>query len=147
MKVCSKCKTDYPAPLDDHFNKKAQAKDGYQSWCKKCLALKRKDIYQNDKEYYKEKARRHNAEYYKRNSRFIFDYLKTHPCIDCGESDPVVLEFDHRSDVEKHHNVSEMHTLSLEKIKEEIAKCDVRCANCHRRKTAIQFGWYRDIVI
>ena len=32
---------------------------------------------------------------------------------------------------------------SLNKLKQEIAKCDVVCANCHRRRTARQFEWYR----
>lgn len=147
MKICSKCRVDYPAPIEDHFNKRSKVEGGRQSWCKKCLVIARKERYNNNKEYYKKKARRTNAEYYKRNAQFMYDYLKTHPCVDCGEKDTIVLEFDHRTGSDKHNNVSEMHTLSLEKIKEEIAKCDVRCANCHRRKTAKQFGWYKDIVI
>ena len=81
-----------------------------------------------------------------RNSRYVFEYLKNHPCIDCGENDPVVLEFDHRKDKTK--NVSDLlrGSYSIERIKQEIEKCDVRCANCHRRKTAIQFGWYQHII-
>lgn len=31
---------------------------------------------------------------------------------------------------------------SWEKVKTEIAKCEIRCANCHAVKTAKQFGWY-----
>jgi hypothetical protein len=147
MKVCSKCQVDYPEPLEDHFNKRSKAEGGWQSWCKKCLAESRKERYNNNKAYYVEKARRHNLEYYKRNVQFMIDYLKSHPCVDCGETDPIVLEFDHRADSDKHHNVSEMRTLSIESIKEEIEKCEVRCANCHRRKTAIQFGWYKDIKV
>jgi hypothetical protein len=55
--------------------------------------------------------------------------------VDCGESDPIVLEFDHVRGV-KRGEISRLKTMvSLETLAEEIAKCDVRCANCHRRKT------------
>jgi hypothetical protein len=70
----------------------------------------------------------------------------THPCIDCGESDPIVLEFDHREGEKKLAAVSTLMTqmkASLKTIKAEIVKCDVRCANCHRRKTAKERGWYK----
>lgn len=62
-------------------------------------------------------------------------------CQDCGEVDPVVLEFDHRDD--KIMDVSTMiGSRSWSVIQAEIAKCDVVCANCHRRRTAKRFGWY-----
>ena len=70
------------------------------------------------------------------------DYLRLHPCVDCGESDIVVLEFDHLRD--KTRNVSYLiGTGEIPRIKEEIAKCDVVCANCHRRRTSERGGWYR----
>jgi len=62
---------------------------------------------------------------------------------DCGEPDPVVLEFDHRDPNEKRIGISSMLTSSKEAILAEIAKCDIRCANCHRRSTAKRFGYYR----
>lgn len=76
--------------------------------------------------------------------RKVLDYLREHPCVDCGETDPVVLEFDHRNPAEKTDNIARMLSISAvwPKVLLEIEKCDVRCANCHRRRTAIQFGWY-----
>ena len=70
-------------------------------------------------------------------------YLATHPCIDCGESDPIVLEFDHRNPSEKKDEISHMVSTAapLSSLEAEIEKCDVRCANCHRRKTAKQQNW------
>ncbi len=75
----------------------------------------------------------------------VLNHLHTHPCIDCGESDPVVLEFDHRENTKKISAVAEMigHNCGWEKIKTEIEKCDVRCANCHRRRTASERNYMR----
>ena len=73
----------------------------------------------------------------------VFAYLIEHPCIDCGEADPIVLDFDHRGD--KTANVADLlrDRASWETIAAEIAKCDVRCANCHRRKTVERASGYR----
>ena len=70
----------------------------------------------------------------------IFGYLSKRQCIDCGESDPVVLEFDHRKPEIKFKSISKMLSghYSWQSIVSEIEKCDVRCANCHRRKTYTQ---------
>jgi hypothetical protein len=66
---------------------------------------------------------------------FITNYLKTNPCVDCGEVNTIVLEFDHLKD--KHFNISDAARkgVGMKKLKDEIAKCEVRCANCHRKKT------------
>lgn len=81
------------------------------------------------------------------NRQFMYDYLKNNPCVNCGESDPVVLEFDHIDQSTKIKAVSLMVEYSLDKIKEEILKCRVLCANCHKRHTANQLNWYKDIVV
>jgi len=80
----------------------------------------------------------------KRNHEFLLDYLRVHPCVDCGESDPLVLEFDHVRG-EKLKDVSRLahDTHALVVIEEEIAKCEVVCANCHKRRTAAQQGWHK----
>lgn len=71
-----------------------------------------------------------------RNKKYVQDYLSTHYCVDCGEMNPIVLEFDHVRDV-KLANVSELTAVggSLKKLQEEMDKCDIRCANCHRLVT------------
>ena len=65
------------------------------------------------------------------------------PCITCGEDDPVVLDFDHRDGNTKIGNISDMarFSLGLDTLMKEIKKCDVLCANCHRRRTAKQQNW------
>ena len=56
-------------------------------------------------------------------------------CMDCGETNPIVLDFDHLHN--KKYNVSRMihDGFSWAAIKKEIAKCEVVCANCHRIRT------------
>lgn len=72
----------------------------------------------------------------------VWDYLKNHSCVDCGESDILVLQFDHRDPRTKRFNLSNASSrYSLEEVMEEIAKCDVVCANCHCRRTARMFNW------
>jgi len=104
-----------------------------------------------------EARRRHNATYYAKNRErvgalnaanrrrvrqecqdLVWEYLETHPCVDCGESDPVVLEFDHREGVDKSFNIGAKLSgqVYAGDIAREIRKCDVRCANCHRQRTA-----------
>lgn len=74
----------------------------------------------------------------------VIEYLKEHPCVDCGETDPIVLDFDHVRGVKRQH-VTYMisHQWGKQSVLDEIEKCDVRCANCHRRRTAQTQGWAR----
>lgn len=78
-----------------------------------------------------------------RNQRFVLDHLRRAPCVDCGEPDPVVLEFDHvgakRADVTRLAAWS-----SLARLQEEIAACEVRCVNCHRLRTLSAGPAWRD---
>lgn len=72
---------------------------------------------------------------------FILEHLKTHPCVDCGETNPVVLEFDHvRGEKCFHMGGATASNIALPRLETEIAKCEVRCANCHRKKTYIEAG-------
>jgi len=57
-------------------------------------------------------------------------------CIDCGYRKYLVaLDFDHRDPSQKLRPVSGLLNSAWEVIQEEIDKCDVRCANCHRIRT------------
>lgn len=64
------------------------------------------------------------------------DFKKSLVCVDCGEDDSIVLDFHHRNPNEKDWEVSSMvsHAYSKERILREADKCDVVCANCHRRR-------------
>lgn len=74
----------------------------------------------------------------------VLVYKATHPCVGCGERDPIVLDFDHREQSEKLFQIADGMRYAPAKIMAEIAKCDVLCANCHRRRTAKQMMYYQD---
>jgi hypothetical protein len=73
----------------------------------------------------------------------VRDYLLVHPCVDCGESDPKVLDFDHLRDKKANVSTLMQSPVSWKAVADEIAKCEVRCANCHRRRTANKGNYYR----
>jgi hypothetical protein len=80
-------------------------------------------------------------------SREIDEYLRAHTCVDCGETDPLVLEFDHRDGVEKLETIAFLRARGgRDELLAEVDKCDVRCSNCHQRRTAAQFGWTKLLV-
>jgi len=110
-----------------------------------------------DREKQRESSRRHYAKHRKqviakakeyskaarqRVRTYIKAYLEANPCVDCGETDIIVLEFDHIGD-DKHFSISDAsrNGYGITRIKAEIAKCEVRCANCHRKKTYERGGW------
>lgn len=78
-----------------------------------------------------------------RNRNFILQYLSTHPCVDCNNTNIIVLEFDHHTN--KSYDISNLVSkgYSIAAIQVEIDKCDVRCANCHRIKTAKERNSYK----
>lgn len=66
-------------------------------------------------------------------------------CVDCGERNPMVLDFDHIDGADKKNSVARIYT-SIKAVREEMKKCEVRCANCHRVKTARTHNWYEDML-
>ena len=73
---------------------------------------------------------------------FLLNHLAAAGCADCGERDPVVLEFDHVDG--KRATISAIvGSWSRTRLIAEMAKCEVRCANCHARRTAKQLRYYQ----
>lgn len=143
VKKCSKCKKDKPV---NEFSFKKKALDIRQPQCKECTRLLIKNHYNKNRQYYLDKANTRNSELRLETHSYLLDFLSKNFCIDCGESDVRVLEFDHKGEIPKFKAVSSLvkGRYSLEKIKEEINKCEIRCANCHRKKTARDFKWFRN---
>ena len=100
--------------------------------------------YEANKEAYKARAVVSKEKQKAENREYIRQYLLINPCVDCGNADIRVLQFDHIDPSTKHKCIGQL-VDSKKKMLEEIAKCEVRCANCHMIRTAEQFGWTRVI--
>lgn len=132
-RCCSRCLIKY-----EHYGQRA-------SICREC-----KRIY--DREFHAKrtkdaKLRKQESQKLRRQSitAWVNDLKKNASCSDCAITDYRVLEFDHVDGHEKEFNVSDMVKagFSKVKIKSEISKCDVVCANCHRIRTFERRGQVR----
>ncbi|HEV2009593.1 MAG TPA: hypothetical protein VGS17_01010 [Candidatus Limnocylindria bacterium] len=113
-----------------------------QSYCRVCHAAYRHAHYIRNKADYVRRAELQTIARRLENRRLVRQYLLSHPCVDCGEADPVVLDLDHRDPATKVQAVTWLAgRRNWAIVAAEIDKCDVRCANCHRIRTAQQFGW------
>lgn len=145
VKTCTKCKMEKST---DEFPWKKRSEGKRAGICKVCQREYGVKHYNKNKEYYLDKNKRNNPIILERNKRFVQKYLEGNPCVDCGEADIEVLQFDHIEMVgSKSLRVSSYMGHSLETLKKEIEKCEVRCGNCHIRRTRKQMGWFRTLTI
>lgn len=141
-KRCSQCKN--MKPLTDFSQKMVRGKLQYYAACKPCRVVATRRSYEKNIEDRKAYQKRLNENLTTQKRIYVNAYLESHPCVDCGETDWVVLEFDHVRGVKKWNIGSMMNrTSSLDALIEEIAKCDVVCANDHRRRTYTRQGSWR----
>ena len=143
-KLCPTCSTLKRA-ADFHLDK--ARRDGLGSQCKECKRVVQREWYvRNKTRHVANVARRRRAAETEMIKR-ILEYLNSNPCVDCGETHPVLLEFDHVRG-EKVNSVCDLirRGSGWAKIEFEISKCEVRCCRCHRLKTAKQFG-YRKLLL
>lgn len=144
MKRCTKCNIE---KSDDEFNWKKQGVRRH-SICKACHKIARDKHYQDNRRHAIHRAGVNKKKRSLIIQKFLIEYLKLNPCVDCGEGDPVVLDFDHVRGVKEFEiSAKVFDTVSFEKLKHEIAKCQVRCANCHRRRHAAENGSWRYVIL
>lgn len=147
MKKCTVCKKDQELVA---FSKKARSKDGLQNICKPCVRKSFKAYYDKNREKQIAAVAARKALVVSQCREYVFNYLATHPCVDCGYSDIRVLEFDHVRG-EKKNGVALLARsgCSLATIKTEIAKCEVRCKNCHVIVTYDRMGgtWHDKFLV
>lgn len=139
MKRCPCCKIK-----TDNFAANKVKKDGLQTYCRACVKVKNAEYYKRTPEKNPARIASRKAAI-QRAKEYVWSVLIGSECVDCGESDPIVLEFDHvRGQKLGAISVMVCNGLGVEKISSEIDKCDIRCANCHRRVTAKRDNFWRE---
>ena len=134
MNVCNSCSVTYEPYGQKH------------KICRPCKRIYDRQFHANRSTVVRDRKLRLQKELRAVSAQYVYDYFRANPCTCCGESRIPCLQFDHYQG-EKLGNVSHMvNSSSLVKIKEEILKCRVLCANCHAIRTAEQFDWYANVV-
>ena len=137
-KKCSLCKE---VKSLDCFDPNRAHKDGKQNYCKPCRKIYNKK-YCKESPKAKKRLRFNIAKRRARGTILLRKYCEFNPCVVCGEKDFDVLEFDHIGEKTKGISRMVLDGAKFEDIKKELDKCQVLCANCHRRKTVKQLGYY-----
>lgn len=84
-----------------------------------------------NREEHKAHVKRRQAEVRKR----LYEYKESNPCADCGNKYPYyVMQFDHKGD-KKYTLANRSASFGSKYFAEEMAKCDLVCANCHAVRT------------
>lgn len=137
---CNGCDNDLE---DNDFSWKDKLRGKRSSRCKRCHSSYVKLHYKKNAKEYKERASKLRPSLIQKGKEFILSYLKDHPCVACGESDISVLQFDHVDPIRKNLYRKRVGNFvgSFNLLKLEISKCEVRCANCHMRKTGAELNW------
>lgn len=140
-KICNHCHQEKD---EEEFNWRYKALGERSRACRECRVEFNRRYYQGTfQEKHLEQVKERKKVVRDRARAFVIDYLQQHPCESCGEPDVRVLEFHHVG--EKDMAVVDMIRggYSVERIAAEISKCKVLCANCHRKLTVEERGWFR----
>ena len=115
------------------------------TYCRPCRSAYGKEHYTANRQRYIDQALARKRIRRRERAEFFIGYFSTHPCTDRGIDDPVLLEFDHTG--KKRFNVGKgFEAYGWARVLEEIAACEVVCANCHRRRTARRAGSWRAVL-
>ena len=139
---CGGCGTDKPLT---EFNWRRKAQGQRDNLCRPCRAAYHRLHYERNRQRYVDQARVRKQALARARTRYLIDFFASNPCSDCGEPDPVVLEFDNLGD-KLVAIVQSLPYRAWDSILAEMAKCEVVCANCHRRRTATRAGFLRAVM-
>ncbi len=137
MKHCPRCKQDRE---EAEFGRNRTRPDGLQVQCRACIKLIHHDWYERNKGRHYGNVQRRRKPFADEISRHLLAYLKAHPCIDCGITNPLVLEFCPPQGKRLAFAALLTAETTWDTILPELEKCSVRCANCRRIKSAKQYG-------
>ena len=140
MRHCCRCGEMKPV---DAFAWRRRRKLQRDTYCRPCRSAYGKEHYEANKQRYIANAAAVTKKLRQRRTEWLIEYFAANPCSDCGERDPVVLEFDHLRDKEFEIGGWAIVGVSWERFIAEVAKCEVVCANCHRRRTSRRRGALR----
>jgi hypothetical protein len=144
LKRCGRC--GELKPLSD-FAWRRKHRGQRHNMCRPCHSAYHREHYLANKQRYVDQARARQRALRLERTTYLLEYFAQHPCTDCGESDPVVLEFDHLDAEGKSFCISQgLPYRNWQSILDEIEKCEVVCANCHRRRTAVRRGAVRALL-
>ena len=92
--------------------------------------------YEANKEKIKKRTVKRNKNQRRKNREYVYEIKSRSECVDCGETNPIMLDFDHVRG-KKVLSISDMMrgAYGIDSIQKEINKCEVRCSNCHRVAT------------
>jgi hypothetical protein len=142
LRTCGRC--NEAKPLSE-FAWRRKAKGQRDNMCRPCRAAYHREHYLRNKQRYVDQARDRKQALARERTAYLLDFFRTNPCTDCGETDPLVLEFDHLG--AKLFNIgTALRYRNWQSILDEIEKCEVVCANCHRRRTALRLGSVRSVL-
>ncbi|HEY2714992.1 MAG TPA: hypothetical protein VGI73_02095 [Solirubrobacterales bacterium] len=129
----------------EEFAWRRKLKGQRDNYCRPCRADYKQEHYAANRQRYIDAAQARRRTVVAKRIGLLLDYFADHPCKDCGETDPLVLGFDHLRD--KEFSISKgLVDRNWQSVLDEIAKCEVVCANCHRRRTAKRGGFARAVV-
>jgi hypothetical protein len=130
VKLCGTCRRWKGL---SEFNRKTSRFDGLQEVCRDCNRASSRAYYARNRERHVRAIVERTARRRVESKAFLVRYLREHPCVDCGNADLRVLDFDHRPGSAKRKDVMSIvkEGFSIATLEEEISKCDVRCRNCH----------------
>lgn len=142
MRRCGRCGEEKPR---EAFASRRKKRGQFDNMCRPCRSAYGKEHYAANRQRYVDQARIQKRRLALERTRYLLEFFVTHPCMDCGEKDPVVLEFDHLRD--KLFDICQaLPYRNWQSIMDEMAKCEVVCANCHRRRTARRKGSLRAVL-